>query len=435
MTEISLYNTRSRTKEPLRPDRSGERADVCLRTDGLQPRPYRQLPAGGGLRPAVPAAAPPLRRGPRHLRAQRHGRGRQDQRQRRRDRARRSARSPTRPSTPTTPTWAALGVLPPDHQPRVTEYMDAIVAMIGTLIARGPRLRRRGPRALRHRRLPDYGKLSGRSIDEMSAGARVEVAPYKRHPVDFVLWKPSKPTSPAGTALGPRPAGLAHRVLGHDRGAPGRRVRHPRRRHRPRCSRTTRTSSPRPLRPPDGEYANVWMHNGFLNIEGEKMSKSLGNFFTVRDLLDRASPARRSAWRCSPRTTASRWTGRRRRWTMRRRCSIAGEAAARREAGGTGLVWPAGGGADALGDDLNTPLALNVLRDLVPRLRRGGSRSRVSCSGSSWHHWPSWGSPRTGSGSRRSASRWSAPSTEDQLKQRAIAARSEKRARRREASR
>ena len=133
--------------------------------------------------------------------------------------------------------------------------------------------------------MPDYGKLSNRSLDEMEAGARVEVAPYKKGPMDFVLWKPSKPGEPAWPSpVRHRDAGtawLAHRVLGD-----GGRV--ARRRH----STSTAAASTRSFPHHENEIAqsrcahgtpvmaNVWMHNGFLQVEGEKMSKSLGNFVT-----------------------------------------------------------------------------------------------------------------------------------------------------------
>ena len=123
------------------------------------------------------------------------------------------------------------------------------------------------------------------------AGARVEVAPYKRDPMDFVLWKPSKAgraaglaESPCGIAAPGRPgwhiecSAMAWKISGRD-------FRHSWRRHRSRLSRITRTRSRNAMRLHTGVMANFWMHNGFLQVEGEKMSKSLGNFFTIRELL------------------------------------------------------------------------------------------------------------------------------------------------------
>ena len=204
---------------------------------------------------------------------------------------------------------AALGALPPTHEPRATQYIDTMRVMIERLIARGvayvaedhvlfsPSAMDALPWA------PRYGTLAHRSLDEMLAGARVDVAPYKRDPMDFVLWKPSKPNepgwpSPAGIARA-RASRLAYRVLGDVDGDAARAVR-----RRP-CHATTRaatfstftaagsissfpttrTRSRNPAAPCHSRMANVWMHNGFLQVEGEKMSKSLGNFVTIHELL------------------------------------------------------------------------------------------------------------------------------------------------------
>ena len=154
---------------------------------------------------------------------------------------------------------------------------------------------------------PRYGSLARRSLDEMLAGARVDVAPYKRDPMDFVLWKPSKPKepswpSPAGIAAPGRPgwhiecsamsmAKLLEPFGGglacDDPGA--QRVRHPRRRHRPRLPPSRERDRPVLLRLRLDAHGQFWMHNGFLQVEGEKMSKSLGNFVTIRELLATAS--------------------------------------------------------------------------------------------------------------------------------------------------
>ena len=138
--------------------------------------------------------------------------------------------------------------------------------------------------------MPDYGKLSNRPLDEMIAGARVDVAPYKRDPMDFVLWKPSKPgepawPSPCGIAT-PGPARLAHRMLGDVRGSTlgetfdihggGIDLVFP---HHENEIAQSRCAFHTPV------MANFWMHNGFLQVEGEKMSKSLGNFVTISELL------------------------------------------------------------------------------------------------------------------------------------------------------
>ena len=137
--------------------------------------------------------------------------------------------------------------------------------------------------------MPDYGKLARRSLDEMIAGARVDVAPYKRDPMDFVLWKPSKPgepawPSPAGITAPGRPgwhiecSAMSWKHLGETFDIHGGGIdlvfpHHENEIAQSRCAFHT------PV------MANTWMHNGFLQVEGEKMSKSLGNFVTIRELL------------------------------------------------------------------------------------------------------------------------------------------------------
>ncbi|MBV8439487.1 MAG: cysteine--tRNA ligase [Hyphomicrobiales bacterium] len=204
---------------------------------------------------------------------------------------------------------AALGALPPTFEPRATEHIERMRAIIERLLARAvayvaedhvlfsPSAMDALPGA------PRYGALAHRSLDEMMAGARVDVAPYKREPMDFVLWKPSKPNEPSW----PSPAGIA---------APGRPGWHI------ECSAMSMAKLLEPFGGGLGcddpamnvfdihgggvdlvfphheneiaqscsafgsaRMANVWMHNGFLQVESEKMSKSLGNFVTIRELL------------------------------------------------------------------------------------------------------------------------------------------------------
>ena len=204
---------------------------------------------------------------------------------------------------------AALGCLPPTDEPRATQYIGKMRAMIERLVARGvayvaedhvlfsPSAMDKLPGA------PRYGALAHRSLDEMLAGARVDVAPYKRDPMDFVLWKPSKPNEPGW----PSPAGIARP------GRPGWHI---------ECSAMSMATLLEPfggglecddpsrnvfdihgggidLVFPHHEneiaqsccafgskrMANVWVHNGFLQVESEKMSKSLGNFVTIHELL------------------------------------------------------------------------------------------------------------------------------------------------------
>ena len=185
----------------------------------------------------------------------------------------------------------ALGALRPTHEPRATDYIGPMVAMIEALIARGHAYVVDGHVLFEVRSFPGYGGLSGRSVDDMIAGARVEVAPYKRDPMDFVLWKPSEgnlPGWPSPWGRG-RPgwhiecSAMAKSLLGEvfDIHGGGIDLQFPH--HENEIAQSCCAN-------PSGQFANIWLHNEMLQVEGKKMSKSLGNFFTVRDLLDQGYP-------------------------------------------------------------------------------------------------------------------------------------------------
>ena len=198
---------------------------------------------------------------------------------------------------------AALGCLPPTVEPRATDHIEEMKAMIEELIAKGFAYVGADHVLFRVSAMADYGRLSNRTLDEMVAGARVEVAPYKQDPMDFVLWKPSKPgepawPSPAGIAapgrpgwhlecsamsdrwlweevrdrLSPEGQAHAHEFDIHGGGIDLVFPHHENEIAQSRCAHGT------PL------MARYWLHNGFLQVEGEKMSKSLGNFITIREL-------------------------------------------------------------------------------------------------------------------------------------------------------
>jgi cysteinyl-tRNA synthetase len=185
---------------------------------------------------------------------------------------------------------AALGCLPPSFEPRATENIAEMRTLIERLVESGNAYVAADHVLFSVASMPDYGALSKRPLDEMIAGARVEVAPYKRAPMDFVLWKPSKPgepawPSPAGIAAPGRPgwhiecSAMSWKYLGevfdiHGGGIDLVFPHHENEIAQSRCAFHT------PV------MANYWMHNGFLQVEGEKMAKSLGNFVTIRDLLD-----------------------------------------------------------------------------------------------------------------------------------------------------
>lgn len=185
----------------------------------------------------------------------------------------------------------ALGALRPNFEPRATEYIGPMVAMIADLIAKGHAYAIEGHVLFRVRSYKNYGALSGRSIDDMIAGARVEVAPYKEDPMDFVLWKPSSGDEPGWDSPWGRGrpgwhiecSAMSYELLGasfdiHGGGLDLQFPHHENEIAQSCCAH------------PEASFAKVWMHNEMLQVEGKKMSKSLGNFFTVRDLLDQGYP-------------------------------------------------------------------------------------------------------------------------------------------------
>jgi cysteinyl-tRNA synthetase len=181
---------------------------------------------------------------------------------------------------------AAVGALPPSFEPRATEYIAEMVALIEALIAAGHAYVAEGHVLYDVSSKPDYGRLSKRSLDEMIAGARVEVAPYKKSPMDFVLWKPSPPELPGWDSPWGRGrpgwhiecSAMSNALLGETFDIHGGGIDLLFPHHENEIAQSEGAHHGHPL-------ANFWMHNGFLQVEGEKMSKSLGNFFTIADLL------------------------------------------------------------------------------------------------------------------------------------------------------
>ncbi len=183
----------------------------------------------------------------------------------------------------------ALGIERPQHEPRATDYVPQMLSMIGTLEQKGLAYRAgNGDVNYSVRKFAGYGKLSGKSLDELNAGERVAVETDKQDPLDFVLWKSAKPTepedvkwaSPFGTG---RPgwhiecSAMACELLGQtfDIHGGGADLQFP---HHENEIAQSEGANGQPL-------ARFWMHNGFINVDNEKMSKSLGNFFTIRDVL------------------------------------------------------------------------------------------------------------------------------------------------------
>tara|TARA_R110002072_G_scaffold2011_6_gene16985 strand:+ start:34043 stop:35425 length:1383 start_codon:yes stop_codon:yes gene_type:complete len=180
---------------------------------------------------------------------------------------------------------AQLNALPPTLEPHATHNIDAMIALTTTLLEKGHAYEAQGHVLFAVESMADYGRLSGRSLDDMLAGARVEVAEYKRHPGDFVLWKPAAAEDPGWDSPWGRGrpgwhlecSAMIRAHLGDtiDIHGGGRDLIFPHHENEIAQSRCAH----------GGDYVRYWMHNAYLDIDGEKMSKSLGNFRTVRDLL------------------------------------------------------------------------------------------------------------------------------------------------------
>jgi cysteinyl-tRNA synthetase len=264
---------------------------------------------------------------------------------------------------------AALGALPPDVEPRATEHIAGMIAMIETLIASGHAYVADHHALFAVPSMGDYGRLSGRSRDEMIAGARVEVAPYKRDPADFVLWKPSTPEQPGWASPWGRGrpgwhiecSAMAEAYLGEtfDIHAGGLDLIFPH--HENEIAQSVCAHGGRP-------FVRYWLHNAFVIVEGEKMSKSLGNFLTIRDVLGQApGEAARYAMLMSHYRDPLDWTAER---LAEARHALDRFYLALRQA----PAAPAGEVPQrvqaALEDDLNTPLALAALHDTLTALNK-----------------------------------------------------------------
>jgi cysteinyl-tRNA synthetase len=256
-------------------------------------------------------------------------------------------------------------------EPRATEFIAQMIAMIQGLIASGHAYEANGHVLFRVRSYKDYGKLSGRSIDDMIAGARVEVAPFKEDPMDFVLWKPSSGEEPGWSSPWGkgRPgwhiecSAMAHELLGesfdiHGGGLDLQFPHHENEIAQSACAH------------PHGDFAHYWLHNEMLQVEGKKMSKSLGNFFTVRDLLDQGIPGEviRFVFLMTHYRSPMDWTAEKARqaeghlssWNALKRAALSTNAAQM-----LAQIKPDAEVVAALADDLNTSMAINRLYKLA----------------------------------------------------------------------
>jgi cysteinyl-tRNA synthetase len=276
---------------------------------------------------------------------------------------------------------ALLGALPPTFQPRATRTMEAIVALIGRLVRSNAAYAAEGHVLFDTQAFGAYGALSGRTMEDMIAGARVEVAPYKRHPADFVLWKPSKPGEPVwDSPFGPGRPGwhvectaMIEEALGlpidihgggHDLIFPH----HENEIAQGVCDRR------------DG-YAAYWVHNGFLNMGEDKMSKSLGNVALVHDLVGRwPGEALRWALLSAHYRQPLAWTEEAAAQAKRALDTLYGALARARDVTAA-AVPPSEAFVEALLDDLNTPRANAELFALASRLETATRAEREEAKG------------------------------------------------------
>ena len=364
MTQLSFHNSLTRMREPFRPiDADHVRMYVC------GPTVY-DLAHLGNARPVVvfDVLARLLRRVYPHVT---YARNITDVDDKINARARETGKSIAEITAKTAADFhadmAALNCLPPDIEPRATDHIPQMIALCEKLIASGHAYAAEGHVLFSVGSFADYGKLSGRNQDELLAGARIDVAPYKRDAGDFVLWKPSDAQTPGWDSPWGRGrpgwhiecSAMSWEHLGetfdiHGGGADLLFPHHENEVAQSRCAHGTHS------------MATTWLHNGMLTVDGEKMSKSLGNFFVLREVLARGS-----------------WVGEAFRLLLLRthyRSALDYTEAALQECRAelddfyAMLARPAPEGEampamvdwvlEPLGDDLNTPLALARLRDL-----------------------------------------------------------------------
>lgn len=264
---------------------------------------------------------------------------------------------------------AALNALSPTVEPKATEHIDQMIEMIQTLISKGFAYEAEGHVLFEVNKLPSYGCLSGRALEDMIAGARVEVAPYKRNPEDFVLWKPSDEKTPGWESpwgYG-RPgwhiecSAMSSQYLGKsfDIHGGGRDLIFPH--HENEIAQSVGVNG-------EGTFAKYWMHNGMLTVNGEKMSKSLGNFVTLNEALSKHhGETIRYLLMSSHYRKSLDWTEDA---LSQSKAALDRIYNALREFGGESApVDPKV--IEALEDDLNTPLALSYLHDLASRVNSG----------------------------------------------------------------
>ncbi len=268
----------------------------------------------------------------------------------------------------------------PTHEPRATQYVPQMLEMIATLEAKGFGYRASsGDVNYAVRKFPGYGKLSGKSIDQLRAGERVAVLDGKEDPLDFVMWKAAKEAEPADARWpsefgSGRPgwhiecSAMCKALLGEhfDIHGGGQDLQFPH--HENEIAQSEAASG--------GPFANVWMHNGLLNVDNEKMSKSLGNFFTIRDVLKRYDGETirfftlRTHYRSPVNFSDQNLDDAKA--SLRRLYTALDKVAAPEDAGLPDWNEPrAAAFREAMNDDFNTPIAVSVLFELAAEINRG----------------------------------------------------------------
>ena len=287
----------------------------------------------------------------------------------------------------------ALGALEPDHAPRATEYISEMIEMSSELIEKGHAYVADGHVLFDVSSYESYGELSGRSVEDMIAGARVEIAPYKRNPMDFVLWKPSNSEQPGWESpwgFG-RPgwhiecSAMARALFGEkfDIHGGGLDLQFPH--HENEIAQSCACCG-------QDSFANVWLHNEMLQVEGKKMSKSLGNFFSVRELLNKGFSGEviRFVYLSTHYSKPMDWTAKKaeeaeatlRKWRKLTHGCQSSKAISNEV-------------IDALNDDLNTSKAITVLHGLAKTGDIEGLKSSAQILGLLSDHMGAWAEENT----------------------------------------
>ena len=287
----------------------------------------------------------------------------------------------------------SLGSLEPDHAPRATEYISEMIVMSSELIEKGHAYVADGHVLFDVSSYEAYGELSGRSVEDMIAGARVEIAPYKRNPMDFVLWKPSSGDQPGWDSpwgFG-RPgwhiecSAMARALFGEkfDIHGGGLDLQFPH--HENEIAQSCACCG-------QDSFANVWLHNEMLQVEGKKMSKSLGNFFSVRELLNKGFSGEviRFVYLSTHYSKPMDWTAKKaeeaeatlRKWRKLTHGCHSSKAISNEV-------------IDALNDDLNTSKAITVLHGLAKTGDIEGLKSSAQILGLLSDHMGAWAEENT----------------------------------------